>query len=102
MPCRSGSPQGVFNDAAAAGAVAVSAEACANAGATDSETAASAVVMATTIIEIANLSRMLISVCRGPSALLNYKGGASRMRCSCDSLDARPGEARNAGATSHL
>src|SRR5262245_62516509 len=72
MPCRSGSPQRVFNDAAPA--VAVSGEAWANAGATDSESAASAVVMAATIIELANLSRMLISVYRGASALVNYKG----------------------------
>src|SRR5215475_842783 len=102
MPCRSASSQGVFNDAATDGAVAVSAEAWANAGATDSETAASAVVMATTIIELANLSRTLISVYRGASALLNYKGLASRMRCSCDTLDSRSGEARNAGPKSHL
>jgi hypothetical protein len=61
MPCRSGSPQGVFS-AAAVGAVPEAAGPCACVPTTDKEmTPTAAPAMAAVIIEPENISRMMVS-----------------------------------------
>src|SRR5215467_10605717 len=64
MPCRSGSPHGVINDGTGVGAVPETAGVWAEAGVTDTEMTAPTMVatLATVIIELESLSRMMISV----------------------------------------
>jgi hypothetical protein len=68
IPCRSGSPHGVFGDEDAAGGVPEAAEVCAEAGVIGAETTTlqATTAMATLIIESENFSRMMISFCLEP------------------------------------
>src|SRR5258706_15418707 len=64
MPCKSGSPQGVLS-AWIEGAGARADGACADIGVTDAAMTAltAAAAMATVIVELKNLSRMMVSFC---------------------------------------